>query len=353
MFDKSVFKEIINVLQDEKNRKIALLPHVFPDGDAWGSSFALAEWITHEFDGKTVDVISETNIPKHFEKFLARDSSSKFNIVDLNFVEDPDSYDIVVAVDCPSFQKIYEKFHHIFKGNPVKPVTIDIDHHVTNYGVSSIKCIDRKASSAGMVVYSLICSLNRDAINTFIAECLYVSLVSDTGFFSFANATAETLHVASDLAFKCNICEIGALLRDYTHELLNLMGEALHNIRYYDINGYKVAVCPVTETHFLESGAARAHSEKIFEVLKKCRESEIIVMAYIDESNRVKIGINSENTQFRDLKSPFLVADFATEFGGAGHPFAAGFRAKIKEGAEDPVEDLLAVVLDKIEKLTK
>ena len=140
-------REILDRINSASN--ILIITHVNPDGDTLGSASALKSFI-----GNKADILIQ--IPDNFQfpstyYFLPHLNNA------LNFSTLEDKYDLVIAIDCASIDRIIDKARKIFDKNEN---TIAIDHHKTNKGYAKLNLVRGGISSTGEVLYDFFESLN-------------------------------------------------------------------------------------------------------------------------------------------------------------------------------------------------
>src|SRR6056297_244398 len=116
----------------KENKSFVILTHVSPDGDAIGSSFALAE-ILNKLK-KDYLVVFEDEIPKIYS-YLPQITYKKI----VNSCEiDHSKYDVVVSLDSGDLERLGCR-KNIFLNSKK---TINIDHHHTNPKYATINIVD-------------------------------------------------------------------------------------------------------------------------------------------------------------------------------------------------------------------
>ena len=78
------------------------------------------------------------------------------------------------------------------------PLVIDVDHHHDNTRYGAINCIVADASSTAEIVRDLVRELGVD-LTPALADAIYVGLVTDTGRFSYSNATPKAFALGKEL----------------------------------------------------------------------------------------------------------------------------------------------------------
>jgi phosphoesterase RecJ-like protein len=146
-----------------------------------------------------------------------------------------------------------------------------------------------------------------------IAECLWCSLVSDTGWFRYSSTDAETLRWATACV------EAGAVPWEFARrseeasppERLKLMARVFDTL---EIVG-RVALLTLTRTALATSGAAAELAEGLVGYARGLRGVDVGVMLFESEGG-TRVSLRS--------KGAVDVAALAERFGGGGHKAAAG-----------------------------
>jgi len=297
-----VSPELLNLIKESKN--FLIVSHINPEGDAVGSSIALALGLKKL--GREVYILSKDPLPEAL-KFLPSSDLFKQKIPRKEF-------DILFLVDCNTIERTG------FKTLRAKN-TVIIDHHilpvrvaeaVTN-GPLSMSFIDPEASAAGELVYKLLAAL-KVPIDKKIATNLYAAILIDTGGFRYSNTTPESLKIASYLV------ESGAEPWEITKEVyenipfntLKLLTLAFSTLKKKD----RIAWLTVTREMFKKTHTTAEDTENFVDYPRKIKDIEVAVFFREDGNKSYKISLRS--------KGKVDVAKIAQEFGGGGHPAAAG-----------------------------
>ena len=308
------FAETTDWLRERDN--FLILTHRRPDGDAVGCAGALAQGL-REY-GKKAYVLYN---PETTQRYLP--------FIDEYWAADGYSADYIITVDTAS----YELFPKNGSGY-IGAVSLCIDHHPSNTLYAANTCLDGSYASCGEIIFEILLSLCGN-ISTKSAEALYVALSTDTGCFAFANTTSNTLRVASLLV------DAGApqrelnrlLFRTKTRSRIKIEGMIFSQLAFY-FDG-AVAISKITRRMMEESAVT---------------EDDIDDIASIPGSIKgVLAGITiRELTGERDCKvsvrsGPTVNShDICANFGGGGHPMAAGFSL---ESSVTEIEGLLLEAL--------
>ena len=180
-------RQIQTVMQViRRHRRFTVSSHVNPEGDALGSALALASLLKRL--GKQAVVATDGGIPKAFAFFpkvapvVARPPAGKA------------APEVAMTVDVPILSRTGAMGDLIQRA----PLSVNIDHHVSNQNFACVNWVDPKAAAVGEMIYRLYRAFrvipSRDE-----ALCMYVSLVTDTGSFRYMSTTPEVHQIASDL----------------------------------------------------------------------------------------------------------------------------------------------------------
>lgn len=277
-------------------RRIQILTHISPDGDAIGSMLGLS-WALRAIGKETVPV-SVDGCPDSFQFLPGTDEI--VNKAD-------ETADLTIFVDCAEQHRA---------GKPAdklgKQPDLNFDHHITNPGFAKINFIDDGMTATGELLANLLpglgLPLTQDA-----AICLLCGLVTDTLGFRTANTGAAALGTAQTLM------AAGADLPDIYDRALNrrsfaaikLWGETLAGAKYED--GIAWATIPLdTKQSVGYNGKGDAD---VVSVLATVEEAKIVVIM-IENKEGVKISWRA--------RPGIDVAKIAQSFGGGGHVSAAG-----------------------------
>jgi phosphoesterase RecJ-like protein len=166
-----------------ERRTFTLTSHARPDGDAIGSSMALA--LALEALGKQAAVVLRDRVPTQYRAFPAVD-----RIVIADTVPGP--ADAAVLLECsdlgrPEVAGLDQSF------------VINIDHHLGNAMYGGANWFDESAAACGEMVAQIIDELGV-AWSRDIAAHLYLALSPDTGGFRYGPISPRTFDVCRRIA---------------------------------------------------------------------------------------------------------------------------------------------------------
>lgn len=295
-------------------KKIAIIPHKSPDGDAMGSTLALYHFLQKENHHATV--IS----PNDFPNFLAwLPSSENVLIFETNKEISTQTIldaEIVFTLDFNALHRTGEMEHVL---NKVTVPMVMIDHHQKPDGYAKYTYSDTAFGSTCEMVYNFITFLGKkELIDKTIATCIYTGITTDSGSFRFPSTTSKTHRIVADLIdIGINNSEIHNLLFDNnSYNRLQLLGRALQNMKVFP--ELKTSYISLSQKELDEFHYEKGDTEGVvnYGLTIKGIEFAAIFIEHRDE-NIIKISFRSQGD--------FDVNQFAREhFNGGGHINAAG-----------------------------
>ena len=319
------FREIARAIRTAN--RFAILSHIRPDGDAIGSQLALA--LSIQQLGKTVVAWNEQGLPESF-RFL---KESKLITMPPTEAQD---FDVVIALDTASRQRL---------GLALSAVRdcgtwINIDHHISNPGYGDLVYIDPIAPATGEIIYELI-KAEDFPLTYAAADALYVAISTDTGSFRYPNTTARTFEVAAEL-IQSGVDAGGIanhLYESYPKRRVQLLGEILPKAAF----DAEDKVASLTLTNEIKERLKIQHDE-IDGLVDYVRCVDTVVVAlFFEELVEGKVRLSA-----RSKSDKIDVNRICSDFGGGGHPRAAG--ARIRGKLEEVRTIVLKRVIDEIAK---
>jgi bifunctional oligoribonuclease and PAP phosphatase NrnA len=168
--------------------QVVVTTHQKPDGDALGSSLAMAHFLQKL--GHAVTVISPTNWAAFFNWMPGCAQVVDFDVRRAHAEALLASADVVICLD---FNTLSRTRHMEGPLQQCKAKKVLIDHHEApqteafDYGISR----PHKSSTAEMVYDFIVESGYDGLIDDAIAQCLYTGVMTDTGSFRFPATSAE------------------------------------------------------------------------------------------------------------------------------------------------------------------
>jgi phosphoesterase RecJ-like protein len=283
------------------NRTFLLTAHEGPDGDAVGSSLALASMLRKI--GKEVHLHLQDPIPELYI-FLPGSDSASATIPDQDF-------DVACVLDIGELRRAGEKFCSFSRIG----ATINLDHHLTceNFGTHNL--IDTSAAATGVLVYRIARELGY-VFDPETALCLYVSIITDTGSFRYSNANREAFNIAGEM-IECgvNAWDVAEkLYENQPRKRLELLARCLPTLEVFA--GGQAASVTVTQDMYADTGADAELTDGFVNYPRSIRGVEVAIFFRQINESRIKVGFRS--------KGRINVAVFSAALGGGGHHNAAG-----------------------------
>ena len=332
--NKKDIQELTELLAMPK--RIAIIPHRSPDGDALGSTLGLYHFLL-KLNHKPV-VIS----PNDFPNFLAWLPASETVLVYENEKDKVakilNEQEIIFTLDFNALHRTGEMENVLSK---LTVPTVMIDHHQLPDTYAKYTYSDTAFGSTCEMVYNFIGFLNQKSlIDKTIATCLYTGILTDSGGFRYPKTTGTTHRIAAEfIDLGIDNSEIPTQLFDNnSYDRLQLLGRALQNMKV--IPELKTAYISLSQKELDEFNYVKGDTEGIvnYGLTIKGIAFAAIFIENRDE-NIVKISFRSQGA--------FDVNQFARDhFNGGGHINAAGGKS------EDTLENTIEKFENIISKIT-
>ena len=299
-------REILNTINN--SLRPLIITHINPDGDTLGCASAMKAFIGDRAD-ILIQIEDNFNFPSSYS-FLPYVNNAK------NFADIKDEYDLIIALDIASIDRMIGKAREIFDN---AKNTIAIDHHKTNKGYAKLNHIRGGISSTGEVLFDLFKKLNIK-ITPKMAIGLYAAILTDTGCFKYESTTPHTFEIASELSqLGIDTSQIADLC--YTNKPKNLIlfqNNLVSNAQFCLDD--KIAYTLISEEILKRYNAKDEYTEGICETLRSIKNVEIAFVLKETQAG-VKVSIRTKELDATKI---------AQKFNGGGHKRAAGCTIKLK-----------------------
>jgi bifunctional oligoribonuclease and PAP phosphatase NrnA len=293
--------------------------HIGPDGDAMGSTLALALAMQKIGKSPKPSWSEPFGVPKQYAFVPGQELLVPPSRV-------PESPEVMWTFDAGSMERL-GTLEGV--GRAAKNLVV-VDHHVSNDNFGTVNLVDPQAAASAVVVYELIrragIDLDRD-----IATLLYLGLVTDTGRFQYRNTTPSVHEMAADLlSHGIAHDEIARLVYD-THSFgyLKLLSTALDRAEI--IAGASMVWTWITQADLAANQITLEDTEALIDMIRTAAEAEVAAALKETPEGRIKVSMRS--------KGSVNVGAICEALGGGGHALAAGFTAAGGD-ARAIVEDL-------------
>ncbi len=316
---KSRIPEVRRVLA--AGRRFLIVSHQNPDGDAIGSSLALASGLTAL--GKLCDVVNADGVPANLAWLPLAER--------VQFLPEEDSeYDAVVLLDCGAPERTGLGEHLLASGRDV----INIDHHPGNAEFGTVNFVDPSACATAELVYEALLAISAP-IGYSAAASIYTAILTDTGSFRFSNTNPRAFEIASRMVAKgVDPAWVSQMVYDQQPAgRLRLLSRVLETLDLSPRD--KAASLVVTQEMFRETHTGAEDVDGFVNFARSICGVEVGILLREEEPGRFRIALRS--------KGRVDVSRIARDLGGGGHRNAAG------ASAEGDVAELRRLVYDRVE----
>ncbi|AWG27316.1 DHH family phosphoesterase [Flavobacterium kingsejongi] len=314
-------------------KRIAIIPHRSPDGDAMGSTLALYHFLL-KLNHKPV-VIAPNEFPDFLAWLPGAETVKIFEKDKENGTKLLQDAELVFTLDFNAFHRTGDQMETVLKTLTVPFVMIDHHQKPDDYAVVAFSNTDY--GSTCEMVYHFIAALQlTNLIDKTIATCIYTGIVTDSGSFRYPATTGETHRiVASLIDLGVENSEIHSLLFDnHSHNRIQILARALQNLRV--LPQYSTSYTTLSQEELDTFGYVKGDTEGIVNYGLTIK-GIVFTAIFIENKDEKIIKIS-----FRS-KGDFDVNQFARKhFSGGGHINAAGGKSSLN--MEDTVQHFLDIV---------
>lgn len=281
----------------KKAQKITLLTHHRPDGDGISACAALAHIL--EKQNKKVETIYPCSPEFNFIR-------QPKNILINTHQQIPD---VVIALDTANYTRLY--WPDLFKTIPL----INIDHHVSNTIQGTFNFIYGKHTSSCESLYFILEIINKQFIDTYVAECLLTGILYDSLTFCTQTTTATTLRIAAQLIdHGANLFQIKKeLISNKTSQTIALWGKIISTIK--EATSKTAVWVVVTQQDLRLFKLTQIELAGFSNFLSQFCKNDVTILFYETDQGQTKVSLRSKTTDVNNI---------AAQFGGGGHHNAAG-----------------------------
>ena len=300
-------------------KKIAIIPHRSPDGDAMGSTLGLYHFLLKNNHHPTV--ISPNEFPDFLDWMPGSETVRIYEKDKKNCTTILEEAELIFTLDFNALHRVGE-MENVLK--TLKAPFIMIDHHQSpdNYAIHTYS--DVAFGSTCEMLYNFIGLLGKKQdIDKTIGTCIYTGILTDSGSFRFPKTTGTTHRIIADLIdLGVENTEIPTLLFDNSsYGRLQLLGRALQNMKI--LTDHKTAYTTLTQDELNTFNFVKGDTEGIVNYGLSIK-GIVFTAIFIEnkEENIIKISFRSQGD--------FDVNLFAREyFNGGGHRNAAGGKSEV------------------------
>ncbi|EGB13261.1 phosphoesterase RecJ domain protein [Pseudodesulfovibrio mercurii] len=275
--------------------------HYSPDGDAIGSICALGHILAAL--GRKVSLYNPSGLP------------SRYAFIDLPAPIERDLPDALPAwtfvLDCGSGERMGEAL----AARAGETRIVNIDHHLGNDLFGEVNWVDAKQPSVGGMIALLADALGVPLTGP-LAECVYLAVATDTGFFTYGNTTPESLELAAGMLR--NGLDIAGMneriTKQWSENRMKLWTEAMSAMELF--LDKRVSATVITKEMFARTGTTNADTENLINFLRRLKTVRVAAILREEGPDLYKFSLRSYGDD--------NVQKVAARFGGGGHKNAAG-----------------------------
>ncbi len=277
---------------------VLLLTHRRPDGDTVGSAAALCRGLRRL--GKAAWVFPNEDLTPRLA-FLLEDL----------LAPPAAQYDLVAAVDLADIPLLTTSAAQF-----AKKVDLCLDHHPSNTGYAAELLLYPKAAATGEVIYQLLRLLGV-SFDLKIWEALYIAVATDTGCFRFSNTTPLSHRIAAEAL------EAGLDFHPHNRTFFEkksktrfLIEKRMLDAMTFSSDG-RIAAAWIERDWLKEIGATDDDLDNLSTLTMTIDGVDCgIILTQEKTSSDYKVSVRTH--------MPADASRVCREFGGGGHPRAAG-----------------------------
>lgn len=324
--DTSSIEKLQNLVATAK--KIAIIPHRNPDGDALGATLGL--WHVLQQFRPDVRVISPNDFPDFLAWMPGKEEIIIFEKEKERATEYLQTADLIFTLDFNALHRAGEAMEQVLQ--TLQAPFIMIDHHQMPDSYAQVMFSNVAYGSTCELLYMCL----QDAqwgkwISKDAATCIYTGIVTDSGSFKFQKTTGNTHRVVADL-IDLGIDNPGIhnhLFNNNSYKRLQLLGRALENLKV--MPEHHVAYTTLSQRELYEFNFQKGDTEGIVNYALSIKGVHFAAI-FIENKDEgiIKISFRSEG----DIDVNVFARNY---FHGGGHINAAGGKsyASLKATVEE------------------
>ncbi len=324
----------IQVLQQllSTPKKIAIIPHRNPDGDALGSTLGLYHFLLKNNHFPTV--ISPNEFPDFLAWIPGSETVKIFEKDKVNCTQILKEAELVFTLDFNALHRVGEMENVL---TTLAAPFVMIDHHQSPDEYALVRYSDVAFGSTCEMLYNFISLLGKKSdIDKTIGSCIYTGILTDSGSFRFPKTTGNTHRIVADLIdLGVENTTIPNLLFDNSsYESLQLLGRALQNMKVLYVN--KTAYTTLTQDELNTFNFVKGDTEGIVNYGLSIKGIDFSAIFIENTAEKIiKISFRSQGN--------FDVNQFSRDyFNGGGHRNAAGGKSEVS--MEQTIQKFVALV---------
>ncbi|MHC4252835.1 MAG: DHH family phosphoesterase [Planctomycetota bacterium] len=312
-----------------KAKKLLVLTHIRPDGDAVGSAVALVSLLRAA--GRDARAVLADAMPRQYAFLEGASRIVPPRKVKPSFARGA----LAVVLDTSNPERLGDA-RALFDA---AARTASIDHHPSNSRFADADWLDPSAAAVGEMVRRLAGELGW-GLTPAARDGLYVAIMTDTGRFTYSNTTASTLELAAELVRAGARPDVLAERVYGGKPAAEWELEARARASLKVERGGRIASIALTMRDFRETRTTPTAVGELASLPRLLEGVDLALFFYeIDRGRRTKVGLRSA----RGVDSNALAA----RFGGGGHALASGCTV------DGPLEEVRPLVIAEAKRFLK
>lgn len=317
----------------QRAKRIVIVAHKRPDGDAIGSCLGLYHFL-YSFERETYVILPDA-IPSNMSILPSSSEILNFELEPAKCTSILADTDLVFCLD----------FNHLNRIGPLGSIIsncqaekIMVDHHLDYQPFADVIISHPEIASTSELVFRLICRMGYFADMTQqTAECICAGMLTDTGGLAYNSNSPEIYTIFAELLRKG--VDKDALYRHlfntYKESRMRLMGYVLSQ-KLEILPEFHTAIFSLSEKELAKYGYEKGDTEGFVNLPLSIDGIKFSIFAR-EEKDTVKLSLRSVGT--------FPANQFASEyFNGGGHLNASGAESKLS--LEETIEKIKQVLPD-------
>lgn len=297
----------------KESHRIAILTHTNPDGDAIGSSIALALALRKK--GLDAQVIIPDGLPDFLRWLPGIELSTTFVYKKEKASELINNADLIFCLDFNDPKRLGGVQDLLVASSARK---ILIDHHQDPASFTDITISDTSRGSVGEMIYLFLTDLfSKEILDQDIATCLYVAIMTDTGNFTYASSYPDIFYVVGELMkFGIEKDQIYSKVYDaFSEDRMRLQGYCMQE-KMVVLPQYHTAYISLTDEELKRFNHRKGDTEGFVNIPFGIK-GILFTALFVEKKDLVRVSFRSRGN--------FPVNKVASEhYHGGGHTNAAG-----------------------------
>jgi bifunctional oligoribonuclease and PAP phosphatase NrnA len=315
MLTKIISEDLVLRTKHLLNRAdvVAILSHQGPDGDALGSSLAMADFLTQQ--GKLVQVMYPDSFPDFLAWMPGADKTLAYSDDSQACGDFLAKADVILCLDFNQLKRM-GKLGELAGASTAKKIMFD--HHPGPDVFADVQISYPQFSSTSEIVFRYICRSGCfDEMSKACAECVYTGMMTDTGAFTYNSNNEEMYYIISQLIHKGvdKDAIYNRVFNTWSADRMRLMGFVLdHRMKLFP--EYKTAIMSLSVNDLKDYNYQIGDTEGFVNLPLSI--SGIIFSVFVrEDTEKIKLSFRSQG----DFPANKVASEL---FNGGGHLNAAG-----------------------------